>query len=577
MPIRRPQFPGTIRVIIILCTVVAVLGCSFMQSLFPGEENPPGEGPSDSSSVGQEPVEINILSESYEPLQYEFPDLGSISFQADTTSGTSRQVSPEDSLVEMQLVDAAGLTWALTIPAGALETTQTLKMFPLTELQSSAVPGLVSGIVLEPDGLEFRLPLRLSVSGPGLDEHTLILSGNHSGDEVDYALHDLTAPEATAEILHFSSYFASRPSNPELQGIHKQYSEQYLQALKEADKLLKKGIEVPAPPSIPLECADAKTGQKNGEKIDQFVNKAMEPERQLINRMLSIRSVLARTGVGDADQVGDVEHRLISRLYHKASQLMNLNQGNEEKLLAVTTFSFQVARMLQLSGAASERSTELLERLAVWHDRLVERLIEDIGQKHNYKKIPAVLFVARNAQLLGAENRTEAILERLQNVLKFEVQINFDVHLPDEAWVTDSKVKVQFEANSLTTCQGTGQGMYTSATSPNAVITAPAYPVQVKIKDFNPCEGTVTVGFDRFGAQNETYTIETDDEQIVLDMPLVQNSGESLYGDHAEGGLYSFAMEVDNGNPIAAEKRFEQSKFGKVYGVLTIKLVHTPR
>lgn len=583
--VHRTYF-APIRSIVIIFTLMAVLGCSFMQGLLPGNPDQaapsqpdtasPGEASPSDNREGEEQTKVRMMDESYEPVRYDFPALGSVSFQKDTDASTSLEVTVHQPAIEMQVVDAAGLTWKLSIPEGALESDQTLTMTPLSDLHSSQINSLAGGVVLEPDGLKFMLPAHLSVSGLGLGEYTLILSGTHMGEAVDYALHDLSAPEPTAQLLHFSTYFASHSDDAKINEIYKQAYEAYQQAVKDAKKLLKGEIQAPGPPSIPLECPDAETGEENGQELDKFLKDGMEPENALLVRLLTLRSVMARAGMDEFEAVGEVELRLINRQYRKAQELIGRYQGDEEKLLAVSLFVVEVARQLQLLGDTSEKSALLINDLASWTDKMVDTLLKDIAKDHNYKKIPVVLVVARKAQLLGAENRTEIILEALQNALKFEVQINFALDLPDESWVTDSKVQVRFEGNSLTTCQGGGKGVYTSATSPNAVITAPSYPIQVVIKDFDPCEGTVTIGFDRFGAASETYTIDPDDDPLVAEMPLVQNSGEVLYADNAEGGIYWFTMEVENGNPVAAEESFEQSKYGKVDGNLTVKLVHTP-
>ena len=88
MPAQRHNLPGTIRVITILFTLVAILGCSFMQRIAPANSNQPVDSPPDSVDTspreeGEDDSNVQIMDESYEPDAYEFPSLGSISFQLD--------------------------------------------------------------------------------------------------------------------------------------------------------------------------------------------------------------------------------------------------------------------------------------------------------------------------------------------------------------------------------------------------------------------------------------------------------------------------------------------------------------
>jgi hypothetical protein len=261
------------------------------------ELNNEDAGSVDSNQIElEDETEVHFQSEDYVPLQVPFQNLGFISFEEDTNAAMEKMVGPGEPDIEFQVTDASGLTWSLNIPEGALDSTQAIRMTPLSNLDSSGMNAplseILSGVRLEPDGLTFHKPVRISVSAANLQAVTFILSGSQSGGEVGYTLQDAKAAQPTSQIFHFSTYFASQSDEKTISEMGKKALQEYKRLTTEAKKILKSSLDVPTPPSIPLECPDNETAQKNGEKLTKFVENATNPEIDLILQLLQQRRIL---------------------------------------------------------------------------------------------------------------------------------------------------------------------------------------------------------------------------------------------------------------------------------------------
>ena len=95
--------------------------------------------------------------------------LGSVSFTQDKERTAKGEYLPgEDGLI-LEVTDANGIKWNLEIPAGAVPSAETVSITPLSGIKGDVLTKVKSGILLEPDGLQFDRAARLTVSGPGID------------------------------------------------------------------------------------------------------------------------------------------------------------------------------------------------------------------------------------------------------------------------------------------------------------------------------------------------------------------------------------------------------------------------
>ncbi len=541
---------------------------------------PPTADP-DTAGLAAE-TEVRFQAEDFTPVEFPIEPLGSIAFTVDASAGTVQEIVPGAEPVQLQLVDAAGLTWTLEIPGGALESAQQVAMLPLSELDGSGISALAGevrgGIRLEPDGLAFHKPVRLSVSGAGLTGPTFILSGSHDGTGVNYSLQDTTAEQSSARILHFSTYFASQPEEKAVSEANKNAWNAYKGLEAEAKKLLKSPLDVPAPPSIPLECQDEQTGQQNGKAISSFVESAMNAENNLANQLLTQRGILYLTGSAEMGDVGDLEIALVERIGRKATAMMKQYAGQEDKLVAVSQLAVNAARNIALLGGDQAVIQKILGELANWNSALIDTLIRDIRENHNYKRIPVIWTVAYNAELFGARNDIDSFIEKLKSALRFEAQFKFEVNMPDINNITEVVVPLEFEphAGNRYTCSGSGTGMYLQALvdDPDSSVATAPYPVQVFVKEFDPCSGNVSIGLDRFGSDGDTVTFTTEDDSITKPWPISRDAGMSLFNDELQDGIYLFKLDVQNGSTNAVDGTIQRTVHEIVHGTLTVKLIH---
>ena len=140
-----------------------------------------------------------------EPL----PALGSATFTVDGAHVAEGVVAAGGAPLELALTDSAGLTWTLTIPAGALAARTRVTMTALRDVRSADIPiPLAGGVRLEPDGLRLDLPATLAVSGAGVGRGTVLLGGAHDGTAMDVTMPAASGGVAAASLAHFSSYAA---------------------------------------------------------------------------------------------------------------------------------------------------------------------------------------------------------------------------------------------------------------------------------------------------------------------------------------------------------------------------------
>ncbi len=577
-----------IMAVLIIFPMLIGMACSLPTELSTAENNTAGTNSEEEiDAVGNEPDEmlndVRFQPEGFIPESFPAITLGSISFTADTGSAVRVEVEPGDGPASAEVVDQSGLTWVLEIPGGAVERAQTIIMTPLSQINSDGLSGntgnVVSGIRLEPDGLTFNQTLQLSVYGPGLDGPGLILSGSQTGEEVGYSLQDSTGEDPTAQIDHFSTYFVSQLQEEDLPGIGEDAWKEYKRLSDEAKKLLKTKLDIPTPPSLPLECSSEETAQKNDEIIQKFIENGLNPEYSLLEQMLNQRRIMGFTGNTKIGEDWSTEISLATRMVQKSIAMMDQYYGQEDKLLAVSRFSLTAAQKLQLLGGKVNLADKIMTKLAKWNKDLIDRLIKDIREKHNYKKFPVVWQIAYNAQFLGADVDIDEMIEKLKDSLKFELEYTFELNMFDIHNITTVVVPMQFtfEIGNPYQCEGTAEGTYSLAElldDPESSVQVFPYPVHAALKGFDPCNDTVMIGIDQFGSEADTLTMTTEDSSETMSWPISYSASQSLFADEMGEDMYWFQLPLQNGNAIAVDQVIERENMADFTCTLTIRLIH---
>jgi hypothetical protein len=159
------------------------LGCSGGDSS-PGGPTGPGDTPSDPVLQTPHPANVTVTPDASQSTSARIP----------TSGGTLQTTGPD------------GTVYTLTIPDGALLVDTTITMMPLSDASGLNISGAhMTGVQLEPDGLEFYQVANLRVAPPEGAHHSAMAFSYHgAGSEVHRV--PLTSDPDVLEIpiLHFS-------------------------------------------------------------------------------------------------------------------------------------------------------------------------------------------------------------------------------------------------------------------------------------------------------------------------------------------------------------------------------------
>jgi hypothetical protein len=546
--------------------------------------------PSVIPTVGNQENPQAVFAEgNYTPATVEIPIPGKITFGVDSSRTVQVEYPADGSDVTLELTDGAGLDWKLVVPGIALGQPQTLKMTALSGLQSSNIPGaLKGGVLLEPDGLSFRIPATLTVSGAGLGNKIVLLTGAQDGSAMDVALPGVEGNSAL--IAHFSSAAADDWQETDLDDFGNWLDGLDKDAMAAAKAFLnahKNDIRVPVPPSIPLECRDQNGQSADDASLDQFLKDAGEPENTLISNLLSIKRDKALVG-RPYDETYSLEIELASRLVKKAQLLLQTYKGVDDKLFAVATFAISAGRQIQLLGG--EFDTQILVDIGQWCSDAIDRLIKDIAEKHDYRKVNAVWLMAKWAALLGNESKSvEDIISKLEGALLFKFQGTFNYTTLDSKWVMKSEfpVRLTISQQAFWTGSGSGSYSYTFLKSGNVSAETQPFTVHALMNKFDACAATVSITVDQFSGESETMHVEDLDP---VTQPYVKTAWDFAFRNYKGNGEswfnpgsgsidgYTFPLTLRNLDINAVDETVEGNTNcgGKCKVDFEIKLIHTP-
>jgi hypothetical protein len=314
------------------------------------------------------------------------PSLGKVDFVPDPSKTASLDYPADGSSQQLFLTDGSGFTWILEIPGDALDQPQTIRMTALSDLKSNDVPlDLKSGILLEPDGLKFITPATLTVMGDNLGSRAFILTGAQDGSGMELTLPGDEPSGLSAQVTHFSTVVTGDADTEEVTNKLTDRANADAKALiDQVNTLLQnKDIQVPVPPTLPLEYIDKATGHANGAAIQEFIDIASQPEGTFITALLKInylQEILSQE-VFPVDNITPLIPRLFWRLEKKAILLINQYNGKPEKFLAVTAFALGINK--DEATLAVSKANSFLDMIGTWADQLIEPDLLDSTLKCN--------------------------------------------------------------------------------------------------------------------------------------------------------------------------------------------------
>lgn len=582
-----------LRIVCLFSLVCGLLaGCAPQPGTSPsdaGQQPASGEPQNPALPFSEEDDSQATFVDDIEDTPGELPALGSITFIVDTAHQASGEFVPYGSGLELSLTDAAGLTWTLAIPPGALGEPQTITMTALSEVQSANIPGTqVGGVLLEPDGLWLDDPATLTVSGRGLEETALFLSGSHDGAQVNFAQQQEAGLGSGAIIQHFSSYTVVSANDPKAGQLREQEMGHYTELVQKARELLKdKNIKVPRPPAVPVTCPKDEDDSKAREKaLKKFDEQFHRPEGELMLQMIAAQTALARMG---RDHDLTLETRLLERQIKKVNLLIKEYGSQVEHVEPITRVGMQVAHNLAFVDPRHPGSVQLAEALGAMAERSIDKLLKELREKHEYRNVGAVMDMARRAALVGVSTiPLDDLIAKIESAMTFEVELTYELKIAgNQFWEIkgETSMRPDFESTgNLSWLHGLGMGevvSFKNTREPSIIMKAPSFQFEVLFTSFDACKGTATLVIDRMAPSRETYIIN---EELVSDMPVVHNSWKATYEQYLQvnpmvGALYMFPVKLKNGDPVAVETEFTETapkSKGQVVGTFRVKLVHEP-
>lgn len=357
--------------------------------------------------------------------------------------------------------------------------------------------------------------------------------------------------------------------------LRKEAEEKYMELSKQAAAMMKEPITVPIPPSISVSCPSEADSQNLSDFQEIFNN----PEGPLCANMLEVQRQLELLG---AESSYEREIALMGRLGQKALTLINDYGTEVEKVPAIAMVALQTASSIQLLGSdEADVSGALMGAIAAMYEKAIDELFELLVEKHDYGTVQSILDAAQASLLLSSASgvNTEAILNRLQKALHFELTVNYYYEQTgDHRWIEQAVLDVSavFEGNESGRLSGSGLGSLLSFVwddSPETSVTAPDFPVEAVFEDFRPCDSKVDMLLTPFHPLSET--LHSDDES--MDWPLLKISWETTFADNLqEGGLYRFSLALRNLDATAVSETLEYSVPNNEVK-MEILLVHKPQ
>lgn len=246
--------------------------------------------------------------------------------------------------------------------------------------------------------------------------------------------------------------------------------------------------QVPVPPLVdpPCRSCDAADTPTPGEaQVATWVKQSESPEAGYMSTLLKVGTYVAQfEGVGQgvlnpaaekaikqfsSEECRAAALRLSDRLLNgKAMPMAQKYDSEPKRAYAGITFLMQVgkdAANLQSMGNGSNSGwqAEAIQMAITWEQSIEKTIDSDVVAGHKYNLCPVYGSVYKMLTLLGDQapnmDSVLAIMQKLQNLLTFDVKMKFDVssHVKngtslDATWSGTAKLKLKLNASGSTTC-----------------------------------------------------------------------------------------------------------------------------
>jgi hypothetical protein len=370
-------------------------------------------------------------------------DLGPISYTLDTARKVSDTFDfSANKPLSLGVKDANGYAWMLWIPADALLASQTISMTPFATIDTSQSGAkIVSGVQLEPDGLEFVSAARLTVTAPMENPGvSLILTFQQGGSKVAFAPTTNTTggKTAIAEIWHFSAAGTDNGANAGDDGLdryRKMAEEQYRWALAAAKAFIQNGAPpAPEPPAVSQFCRGTEVNPEETIQADlfEFSHEFFDPYNDIVPILLAAIKAMQLVGSEVDTTAGWEAAQQIAKMAEQSILEVGSTYRLErppDHLFAVSVVALTVEKNVALLGAP----TEIMEYITGWAQVIRDYYLQQLKSEHDYRSFPYLMTLEKYAELLGATNR----LGEIFSAMTFEVTIDTSF---DATWISGDKV-----------------------------------------------------------------------------------------------------------------------------------------
>lgn len=512
---------------------------------------------------------------------YESISIGSASFTIDDTKSVSVQYTPggtDDST--LSVTDNKGLIWRLDIPKNALQQSQNIKMTAMNRANVDTLGAMAGGIVLEPDGLIFLEPAKLTVTGEDVNVKSLLLTGNKDGSNLNFICCENKDGEVSADIFHFSTVMLpNMDEDTQIKNITVQVDEQQKNAVKNAYDILKRPIdEPPIPPDISLKCKKGTHDLDMNQYYNQFLQNLKEPEMSAVTQLLGAERSKQILGTSQNDDSMEIAAKLLERLRTKIKILIDKYQGQPEKFYSTAAAFTQVENMYLLAGGQDDTDWFPLIK---WCENVTRHYLSELTDKHDYTSIHALVRAAKTLELIGGDGY--AYLSKIENALKFDLSLDINMRT-----MADYYFKYELTATipinltlggDFVVGEGLGTCEYSSVTSPIGQFISPSsYPCEAIITEFDPCmDDIVKLSLDKIGSENETWYF-TLSGQTVTDDNTSQWLANMLFANETSTS-FDFSTNLKNLNVNAVDETINKTAIDEelqLEGSIHITMVHKP-
>jgi hypothetical protein len=378
---------------------------------------------------------------------------GFVKYTLDASRRLSATYADDGTPAQLSVTDANGFLWTLTVPYGALFYSQPITMTPFATISVSGAPiTLTTGVDFQPDGLQFDMPVTLTITSPQANPGIgVIFSFLKGGSHLQFAPTTDLGNTAVSQIWHFSGASASYvdDSDPYLDYLQQQAIQEYKLAVDLGRQFVKAPPPTPpTPPNISLYCMGTSANPVNLD-FNDYTREFEMPYEDITNVLVSALHAMSLLSVDmDTSEGYALMAQITSMAYNQALKLGNqyLDEKPPDHLPALIPTAVEMLRRYQLFGGSNEG----MDIIGGWALKLRDYYFDQLKKSHEYRAYPMVIDLDRWAALLGVEPDTNQFLQKVADDMTFKLIIDntFDMGSgQSKVHLTQSGTKTLFTMN----------------------------------------------------------------------------------------------------------------------------------